>query len=282
MEAKVEERQKISRRGFLVTTAAVGAAATVVSPRSLLAETEHPSLEAARKNSNVRWGFVVDLRRCVGCKACSVACKQENNVRLGVFRSEVREHVSGNYPSTKRNFVPWLCNHCENPACLENCPVDPVAAAYKFPNGKMVEYQKKATYKRPDGIVLIDQDRCVGCGNCVDDCPYGARYLDPVKPSGGDPDDNAADKCDLCVHRLEKGIVPSCVNTCGAEARIVGDLNDPNSEISKVIASNKDQIRVLLPEKKTLPQVYYIGLNVEAYRLGMDVKLEAEKAQQAS
>jgi tetrathionate reductase subunit B len=137
--------------------------------------------------------------------------------------------------------------------------VDEEKAVHTFPDGTHQEYTKQATYKRPDGIVLIDQDRCVGCGACVDDCPYGARYLDPLKAAGGMPGMKAADKCSLCEHRLAEDVVPSCVNTCEGRARVVGDLNDPNSEISRLIAANKT--RVLQPKLKTDPQIYYIDLD---------------------
>ena len=224
-----------------------------------------------------RWGFAVDLGKCIGCESCSVACKTENDVRLRVFRSSVRTHESGDYPDVTRTFVPWLCNQCKCPPCIKRCPVDPIAGSLTFPDGTAVDYQARATFQRPDGLVLIDQERCTGCGRCVVDCPYGARYLDPVKAAGGDETQKAADKCTLCIHRLEHGIVPACVNTCQSGARLAGNLNDPESEISRLIADN--DAFVLKEDAGTEPAVYYIGTDPnEAFTQGDDVRVDAQIA----
>ena len=154
-----------------------------------------------------------------------------------------------------------------------------------FPSGERVEYPARATYQRPDGLVLIDQERCVGCGKCVTACPYQVRYLDPVKSAGGNPsrfgftidEPKAADKCTLCTHRLEKGVVPACVNTCPASARLVGNLNDANSEINQRIAAAGNEVSTLLPNAGTEPQVFYIGLNEDAYFQGTEPRREAGK-----
>jgi tetrathionate reductase subunit B len=261
--------KKSDRRAFVKIG---GAAALAIAAASGL-----PSKVLAQaKSKNLRWGFLIDLRKCIGCKACSVACKTEFDTRLGYFKSSVKELEKGEYPRATRGFVPWLCNHCENPVCLEDCPVDEVEATFAFPGGETVSYKKRATYKRPDGAVLVDQHRCVGCGACVRACPYDVRFLDESKQAGGDPNEHPADKCTLCVHRLDEGIVPSCVNTCQGRARMAGDLSDPGSEISKALNANKTA--VLLPEENTDPRCFYIGLDPEVYKLGRDTKDEAEQA----
>ncbi len=243
----------------------------------------NPGVYPYQDDSEVRWGFLIDLNRCTGCHACAVACKTENDVRLGVFRNGVRYHESGTYPAVERNFAPWLCNHCKNAPCLQRCPTDAIKGSLEFPNGDTAEYWAKATYQRPDGLVLVDDERCVGCGRCVEDCPYKARYLDPVKAAGADPadvgleidDPKAVGKCTLCVHRLENGIVPACVNTCPPEARIMGNLNDPDSEISKRIAEAGEDVSVIWEAIGTGPAVFYIDLVEDAYTQGTETKLEA-------
>jgi tetrathionate reductase subunit B len=249
---KVPKTSSDRRKFLTIGGGAALALAAVGLPSKLLSKPQ---------TKNVRWGFLIDLRKCIGCKACSVACKTEFDVRLGFFRASVKELEKGEYPKTSREFLPWLCNHCNT---------------FTFPNGDKVSYKKKATYQRPDGVVLVDQDRCVGCGACVELCPYRVRYLDPSKKAGGDTDEHPADKCTLCAHRLDKGIVPSCVNTCQGHARIAGDLNDPESEISKILKANKTQ--VLLPQEKTAPQCFYMDLDPDTYKLGRDTKDEAEQA----
>lgn len=178
--------------------------------------------------------MVIDLRRCVGCYACQVSCKMENSVALGNFRSTVRYVEEDSYPAPKRHFIPKLCNHCENPPCVKACPVS------------------GATYKRNDGVVLVDYDKCTGCGYCVAVCPYGARYIDGVNPER----EGKADKCTFCEHRISKGLEPTCVRSCMGRARYFGDLNDPNSKVAKIIKQN--QTVVLKPEFNTQPRVYYI------------------------
>lgn len=256
---------KASRRAFLSKTSAVVGAALVVSAMPLAASKE---ILAAGKQASHRWGFLIDLERCIGCKACSVACKTEFSVPLGVFRSSVKEYVQGEYPNLSRDFVPWMCNHCENPICIRDCPVDEVEATFMWPDGSREKFIKKATYKRPDGVVLVDYDRCIGCGACVDLCPYGVRFLNPARKNTDG--DIVADKCTLCAHRLNAGLVPSCINTCQANARLIGDLNDPESEISKQIRSKKTQ--VLLPAKNTEPTCRYVALNSTAYKYGKDTR----------
>jgi tetrathionate reductase subunit B len=240
-------------------TAAVLAALPVVSGDRVL---------AAAKPGKHRWGFLIDLERCLGCKACSVACKTEFQVPLGVFRSSVKELDVGKFPKVTRHFVPWMCNHCEKPICLRDCPVDEIEAVFTWPDNSTSTYQKRATYRRPDGPVLVDYERCISCGACVDLCPYQVRFLNPGRLNAeGDP---VADKCTLCVHRLDAGLVPACVNTCQANARVVGDLNDPDSEIAGRIKGK--QVQVLLPEKDTDPQCLFIALHAAAYTEGRDTR----------
>lgn len=215
----------VDRRSFLgkVGAGAAGAAVAATLPRSAHAH-------VSKAEAKPRYGMLIDLRRCIGCHACSVACKSEFDVPLGSWRSWVEYIEKGKYPNVKRSFLPRLCNHCTHPPCVDVCPAN-------------------ATWKREeDGIVIVDYERCIGCGYCVQACPYGARFMNPTT--------GTADKCDFCLHRVSQGLVPSCVNTCMAEARVFGDLNDPESEISKKIATNP--VTVLRPEMGTEPNVYYI------------------------
>jgi len=266
-----EEKESLTRKEFLKVSAA-GVAAVAVS--GVVSATE--KVQAAKKKMP-RWVMVIDLDRCIGCKGCAIACKSEFDTRVGVFRSQVIYHEKGEYPNAEREFLPWLCNHCENPPCVKVCPVAPIDAEF---NG--VKFRKRATYKRPDGVILVDQDRCIGCGLCLRHCPYNVRSFDPVKKAGGNPEENPADKCTFCEHRVEKGLVPSCVNTCQARARVFGDINDPDSEVSRLL--KKHEAEVLLPGKGTKPRVYYIGkkrkgIN-EALKKGEDLRREANSKHQ--
>jgi len=210
----------VSRRTFIrhVAGGAVAAGATAASA----------GVSAATDNTP-RYGMVIDTRRCTGCHACSVACKAEFEVPLGETRSWVEYIEKGHYPAVSRSFLPRLCNQCDEPGCVDVCPTG-------------------ATYQRADGIVAVDADSCIGCKYCMQACPYGARYIDPVS--------GTAKKCDFCMHRVDQGLVPACVNTCVGKARIFGDLNDPDSEISRLLA--KESVTVLRPEMGTKPAVFYI------------------------
>ena len=182
------------------------------------------------KTKKGRLAMVIDLLRCIGCHSCSVACKAEFKVPLGVWRSWVKVGEHGSYPRTSRSFLPLLCNHCEKPACVDACPT-------------------KASYKREDGAVLIKEDVCIACGLCISACPYKARFFNHEK--------KIADKCTFCIHRADEGVEPACVNTCPAKARTFGDLSDPRSEVSKLVASTPT--KVLKPGFKTEPSVLYVG-----------------------
>ena len=191
---------------------------------------------AAQAGKGPRYAMVVDLRRCVGCQSCTVSCGLENRAPIGNFRTTVGEYVVRDAGSTRSLIasLPRLCNHCEKPACIPVCPV-------------------KATFQRPDGIVVIDATKCLGCGFCVQACPYGARFLNH--------ETRTADKCTFCVHRIAAGLLPACVENCVGGARRFGDMNDPESLVHKMLADYEGSLAVLYPEKKTEPHVYYLGLD---------------------
>jgi len=216
---------------------------------------------ALNKPANQRhWVMVINLQRCVGCEACTIACKQENHTPPGVAYAKVIKEEVGEYPHVRRRFLPILCNHCENPPCVPVCPVG-------------------ATWKRKeDGIVVVDYTICIGCRYCVTACPYGARYFDfgdnyyeplnefeqQASPEYGrrwlrskreSPVGNVR-KCTFCLHRLVRGEEPACVQTCMPRARIFGDLNDPESEVSRLVDERR-HFR-LKEELGTEPSVYYI------------------------
>lgn len=199
------------------------------------------TVQAAKQE--VRYAMVIDTRRCSGCQACSIACKTEFEVPIGAVRSWVEHHEAGVYPATERRMLPRLCNHCSKPPCIDVCPPKAEGATYK---------------RESDGIVVVDSSKCVGCAKCVEACPYDARFMNPAK---GIPSKTngvgAADKCDFCLHRISKGVAPSCVNTCPGRARIFGDLNDPTSEVAKLV--DEFDTTVLRREEKTKPSVLYIG-----------------------
>jgi tetrathionate reductase subunit B len=186
--------------------------------------------------SKKRYGFVIDVARCIDCRACLVACSVENNVPMNHTRIWVKDlGVQGAFPDLQRSFVPYNCMHCDNPPCIEVCV-------------------SGATYKQADtGLVLVDQEACIGCGYCVEACPYDARYLDEKR--------GVVDKCTGCAQRVETGQQPACVTTCLGGARMFGDLNDPNSEVSMAL-KNATSVQRLDYEKNghdTDPNIYYIN-----------------------
>jgi len=228
------EADPSGRRQFLKNIGGGAAlAATAAATATVTLADLGTSQEDERVATDVQYGMLIDLRRCIGCQACSIACKSEADVPLGVARSWVEYTEKGHYPNVSRSFLPRLCNHCSTPHCTRVCPTG-------------------ATYKRPqDGIVVVDQGICIGCLYCAQACPYTVRFLNPVT--------RFADKCDFCAHRVSQGVVPSCVNTCQGRARIFGDLNDPQSEISKMVATHP--VTVLRRGMGTEPNVYYINLD---------------------
>jgi molybdopterin-containing oxidoreductase family iron-sulfur binding subunit len=227
---------------------------------------------------HARWGMVIDQDRCIGCWTCAIACKSNNNVPLGMWWNRIltvsedpsglditetggMDEPLGDYPDLTISFLPVNCFHCDNPPCTEVCPV-------------------AATYQREDGIVMVDWDRCIGCRYCMIACPYNMRVFnwsvpDQV-PANADPANLDAyhvgdwakpprpkgivEKCDFCYQRVDEGLQPFCIEVCPARARVFGDLNDPQSEVSQLVRNTPvTQIRADLG---TEPKVYYIPAKV--------------------
>jgi len=204
----------------------------------------------------MRYGMAIDLKTCIGCHSCSVACKSSNNLpnhmwwnRVMTIGGEQMDTAEGTYPNNKMQHIPMNCQHCENPACVKACPVG-------------------ATYKRKeDGIVMQDYDKCIGCRMCMVACPYSARSFNWKKPEYyvdfplGDYDApkhqyNVVEKCTFCANRIARGEVPACMELCLGRGRFWGDLDDPNSDVSKAI-KGRDAIRIL-EEKGTKPSIFYL------------------------
>lgn len=173
-----------------------------------------------------RYAIYVDVSRCTGCHACVVACNNWHKDKCNRIR--IVDRIRGRYPDAERWVFPVLCMHCDDALCVETCP-------------------EEAIHKRDDGIVWIDEDRCIGCGECIDSCPYGVISLDE--------EEGKAKKCDLCMKRVDKGQSPFCVEVCPTDALIFGDLNDPESKISSIVASKKAM--ALLPGKTKGVNVFY-------------------------
>jgi tetrathionate reductase subunit B len=256
------EKVAVTRRDMLKSAGAVVAGATATS---LVSARE----AAAAKGKTPRWGMVFDLRRCVGCRSCTVACKAEYDVPLEAWNTVVNEEIMGKYPDAKKPFLPIRCNHCEGneedkiPPCVKECPEYPKGRKkFTTAEGKSIRYRFGATYKRPDGLILFENELCVGCGKCIEACPYGARNWHKSLLSGKDKTKNAITKCTSCQHRIDKGVEPACANICVGRARIFGDLNDPESEVSKLVkefnllANRKET--TLLSGEKTQPMNFYI------------------------
>jgi Fe-S-cluster-containing dehydrogenase component/formate-dependent nitrite reductase membrane component NrfD len=178
----------------------------------------------------MRYGFAIDQRTCIGCHACTVACKTEHEVPVGQFRTWVKYVDQGTFPNNTRDFGVMRCNHCTDAPCVAICPT-------------------KALFKRDDGIVDFDRDRCIGCKSCMQGCPYDAIYIDE--------DTHTAAKCNFCAHRVDEDLEPACVVVCPTHSIWVGDLDDPASGISKLINSNPVTVRA--PEQNTGPNVFYLG-----------------------
>jgi len=251
---------KLTRRDFLMT--ALKGAAVAALPLSAYKILSPSEARAAIKETNVRWGFLVDTQKCVGCGFCVTACKNENEVpydapvtrtwveryvvlkdgktlidtplggRDGFTSQKVQDTEVDPKEITKAFFVPKLCNQCENPPCVQVCPVG-------------------ATYQVASGVVLVDRTWCIGCGYCIMACPYGARFFHPVY--------KVAEKCTFCYHRLTKGMKTACVDACPFGARRIGNLKDPNDPVTKIIMT--ERIGILKDAFGTKPQVFYLGLD---------------------
>jgi Fe-S-cluster-containing dehydrogenase component/formate-dependent nitrite reductase membrane component NrfD len=180
----------------------------------------------------MRYGFLIDQHRCIGCHACTVACKEEHDIALGVNRTWVKYIEKGHYPDTRRHFAVLRCNHCDDAPCIEICPT-------------------VALFRRRDGIVDFDHERCIGCKSCMQACPYDALYIDP--------DRNTAAKCNFDASRVDMGYKPACEVVCPTQAILSGDLDDPNSLLSKRVAVEKVSVRKA--EKGTRPKLFYAGVD---------------------
>ena len=270
-----EKMAGIDRRGFLKLTGGILGAAGVYAilinvKGTAILDIASGQVAGDYDPSEHYWGFVINSHNCIGCGKCVVACKLENRVpqrddcnRTWIERYQITDDgqvlvdspqsgingfvgkpspkPSGEEPSIdKAFFVPKLCNGCDNSPCSQVCPVS-------------------ATYKTKDGIVVVDQERCIGCGYCIQACPYGARYLIPADANRS-PTGNVrvADKCNCCYHRITKGRLPACVEACPVGARVFGDLNDPESAVRKIMRDTR--VTVLKPELGTKPKCYYVGL----------------------
>jgi len=177
-----------------------------------------------------RWVKVLDQTRCIGCHACTTACKSENEVPLGVTRTYVKAVDAGVFPQARRAFQVTRCNQCSDAPCVAACPT-------------------AAMFKRPDGIVDFDKSACIGCKACIAACPYDAIFINP--------EDHAAEKCNFCAHRLDVGLEPACVTVCPTQAILVGDLNDPTSRVAAIVG--REPVAVRRPEKATRPGLFYRG-----------------------
>ena len=183
------------------------------------------------------YGFAIDLRKCIGCHACTIACKAEHEIPIGVNRCWVKTVEKGAFPDTRRFFFPVLCNQCEDAPCVRICPTS-------------------ALFKRRDGIVDLHGDSCIGCRACMEACPYDQLFIDP--------NTHTAEKCNFCANRVENKLLPACVSVCPTECRIFGDLDDPASEVARIV--QREAFTVRKPEKGTGPKIFYLGAEESAIR----------------
>lgn len=207
----------------------------------------------------VQWGMVIDIDKCIGCQTCTISCKVNNDVVDGVFRTQTVDYERGEYPNVNRTYLPVQCNQCDEPKCVSACPTD-------------------ATFKNEDGVVQVDAEVCTGCRSCVVSCPYGARTR--IEDDCEFDDDDAfeqrlkekntpgtIEKCDFCYDKVSDAVkegkepgedpeaTPHCVNSCIGKARYFGDLDDPNSQVAKIVAN--ENVEPLHAERGTGPNIYY-------------------------
>ncbi|MEI7596215.1 MAG: 4Fe-4S dicluster domain-containing protein [Bacteroidota bacterium] len=176
----------------------------------------------------MRYAMAIDTMKCVGCSDCVVACQTENNVPIGFCRDWIVETTDGKYPDLRLENRSERCCHCENAACVRCCPTG-------------------ASHKEEGGIVTVTHNECIGCAACIQSCPYDARYTHP---------DGYVDKCTFCLHRLTDGLKPACVSVCPTKCMYFGDLDNPESDVSKVLATRK--WKTLIPEAGTDPKLYFL------------------------
>ncbi len=189
-----------------------------------------PDLSQVGAEPAPKWAKVIDHASCIGCHACTTACKSENEVPLGVTRTYVKSVDVGLFPQTRRAFQVTRCNQCDDSPCATACPTS-------------------AMYRRRDGIVDFNKSACIGCKACIAACPYDAIFINPQ--------DHSAEKCNFCAHRLDVGLEPACVTVCPAEAIMVGDLHDPASRVAHMV--HRQPVAVRRPEKETRPKLFYRG-----------------------
>lgn len=261
METDAANNQS-SRRAFLKRTALGLSGVSVViafGDRAFIsAATETGGAEATATYvpSQHRYVYLIDLTKCIGCGSCVRACERENGVPKNFFRTWIERYmvsregsshvdspnggrdgfkpVAADADITKAFFVPKICNHCTRTPCVQLCPVG-------------------ASYRSPDGVILVDEKRCIGCSYCVQACPYGSRFIHP--------ETHIASKCTLCYHRITKGMVTACVQACPTGTRQFGDSKNLQDRVSEIIATS--QVSILKPELMTEPNCFYLGSSKE-------------------
>jgi len=250
-----QQSDGVSRREFLhrSSSALAGAVAIVL----ILPEGSAAGISGADYDwDRHTWVYVIDTTKCIGCGSCVRACRTENSVPEGMYRTWVEryeipvtgeafvdspdggEHgfdpVTSGMNVGKGFFVPKMCNHCRATPCTQVCPVG-------------------ASFTTRDGVVLVDAEHCIGCGYCVQACPFGSRFINPTT--------HTADKCTWCYHRITKGLTTACVEICPVGARLLGNRDDPDDPVNEILATRR--VQVLQPELLTRPQCFYLGLDME-------------------
>lgn len=198
-----------------------------------------------------RWGMVMDTRRCIGCHSCTIACKTENEVPLGVWRTHMRYYEKGVYPKVKRHFFPHICDHCEEAPCVEASQNNGVGSFYRNKEGIILVDYKKLEKRTPAQIKTEAQA-------AIEACPLEAIFINPLT--------HLPEKCTFCAHRVEQGLVPACAQSCVGRVRVFGDLNDPDSPASKLLAQNIGSQTLMPADDGGGAGVHYIGLDTTGFR----------------